>query len=178
MLLYTDEPCFFISFQLSLEKPSHLQIVKTIPKFHSFCRKLNIFHGCQSESSTISCRVMRQCRQIVLKRATGGRFLTTPIRCPNKHESFTILLWIANFPSVGDTKLERRGVGRGRVIDFLLLQVFPQKHIFSIHHYHLFATFATSQQSKSIFDGLGLGTIEFYQKKSRLFEFQKKVTLS
>ena len=91
-------------FNWAWKSISHLQIVKTIPKFHSFCRKLNIFHGCQSESSTISCRVMRQCRQIVLKRATGGRFLTTPIRCPNKHESFAILLWIANFPSVGDTK--------------------------------------------------------------------------
>ena len=37
--------------------------------------------------------------------------------------------------------------GKCRVIDFFIVKD-PQKHIFSIHHYHLFATFATSQQSR------------------------------
>ena len=95
---FTDKPCVS-SFIFNWAWKSHLQIVKTIPKFHSFCRKLNIFHGCQSESSAISCRVMRQCRQIVLKRATGGQFLTTPIRCPKQTWIIhNILLWIENFP--------------------------------------------------------------------------------
>ena len=70
--------------------PRHFVIVKTIPKFHSFTgRKLNIFHGCQS--SELPAALWDSVAKYYRKepREANGRFLTTSIRCTNKHESFT-----------------------------------------------------------------------------------------